>query len=109
MPFRDLLFRLGVFALLVRNAAAGLAGRLAGGLALSTAAVLSAVTEVSGLQGDNMFQFHHMNLHQNLSFLYHKLYLKSSSVFVIEIIRFSIVSMYISAAYCVKIFSNYGT
>ena len=46
---------LGVFALLVGNAAAGLAGRLAGSLALAAAAVLGAVTQIAGLDGLDMF------------------------------------------------------
>jgi hypothetical protein len=48
---------LGVLALLVGNTAAGLAGRLARGLALAAAAIGSAVTEIAGLQGDDMFHF----------------------------------------------------
>ena len=40
---------------LVGNAAAGLAGRLAGGLALPTAAILSAGTQVPGLNGLDSF------------------------------------------------------
>ena len=53
--FSVLLFRLGVLALLVGDAAAGLAGRLAGSLALAASAVSSAVAEITGIQGDNMF------------------------------------------------------
>ena len=45
---RKLLAFLGVFALLVSDAAAGLASRLARGLALTTAAVLSALAKVLG-------------------------------------------------------------
>ena len=43
-----------VLALLVGDAAAGLAGRLAGGLALAAAAVLGALAQVLGLQGLNV-------------------------------------------------------
>jgi len=39
-----------VLALLVGNAAAGLAGRLAGGLALAAATILSALAQVLGFQ-----------------------------------------------------------
>ena len=42
-------------ALLICNAAAGLASRLAGGLALAAAAVLSAVAQVAGFNGLDMF------------------------------------------------------
>ena len=41
-------------ALLVGNAAAGLAGRLARGLALTAAAILGAVTQILGLDGLDM-------------------------------------------------------
>ena len=51
----QLLALLGALALLVCNAAAGLASRLAGGLALTAAAVLSAVAQVAGLDGLDMF------------------------------------------------------
>ena len=44
-----------VLALLVGNAAAGLASRLAGGLALPTAAILSAGTQVPGINGLDSF------------------------------------------------------
>ena len=40
----------GVLALLIGHAAAGLAGRLAGGLALAAAAVLRALAHVAGLE-----------------------------------------------------------
>ena len=43
-----------LFASLIGNTAAGLAGRLAGSLALAAAAVLGAVAQVSGLQGLNV-------------------------------------------------------
>ena len=57
--FREqlLAFLLGL-ALLVSNAAAGLASRLAGGLALAAAAVLCALAKVSGFNGLDMFHFH---------------------------------------------------
>jgi hypothetical protein len=44
-----------VLALLVGNTAAGLAGRLAGGLALAAAAVLGAGAQIAGLNGLNSF------------------------------------------------------
>ena len=44
-----------VFALLVGNAAAGLAGRLAGSLALAAAAVLGAFAKIAGFDGKNAF------------------------------------------------------
>ena len=50
----QLLAFLGALTLLVCNAAAGLASRLAGGLALAAAAVLGAVTQVTSLDGLNM-------------------------------------------------------
>ena len=43
-----------LLALLVGHAAAGLAGRLAGGLALAAAAVLGALAQIAGLDGLNM-------------------------------------------------------
>ena len=51
----QLLALLSALALLVCNAAAGLASRLAGGLALTTTAVLSAVAQVASLDGLDMF------------------------------------------------------
>ena len=54
----------GVLALLVGNAAAGLAGRLAGSLAFAATAVLSAVAQITGLDGLDMF--HSKNLHKNV-------------------------------------------
>ena len=51
----QLLALLGALALLVCNAAAGLASRLAGGLALTTTAVLCAVAQIAGLDGLDMF------------------------------------------------------
>ena len=50
----QLLALLGTLALLVCNAAAGLAGRLAGSLALTTATVLSAVAQIAGLNSFDM-------------------------------------------------------
>ena len=49
-PFSRAKLLLGAFALLVSNAAAGLAGRLAGSLAFAAAAVLGAFTQVTGFQ-----------------------------------------------------------
>ena len=46
----QLLARLRALALLVRDAAAGLAGRLAGSLALAAAAGLGAVAQVAGFK-----------------------------------------------------------
>ncbi len=46
-----------VLALLVCNPAAGLAGRLARGLALAAAAVGSALAEITGLNRKNVFHF----------------------------------------------------
>ena len=59
--FRNVqLLALLVFALLVGDAAAGLAGGLARSLALTAAAVLGAVTQVAGLDGLNVL--HNDNL-----------------------------------------------
>ena len=44
-----------ILALLVSNAAAGLASRLAGGLALAAAAVLCAVAQIASFDGLDMF------------------------------------------------------
>ena len=43
-----------LLALLVGNTAAGLAGRLAGSLALAATAVLGALTQIAGLDGLNV-------------------------------------------------------
>ena len=51
----QLLAFLSTLALLICNAAAGLAGRLAGGLALAATAVLGAVTQIAGLNGLDVF------------------------------------------------------
>ena len=56
----QLLAFLGALALLVGNAAAGLAGGLAGGLAFAAAAVLGAVTQVTGLDGLNVLHGFHL-------------------------------------------------
>ena len=48
-------FQLLIFALLIGNTAAGLAGRLAGGLALTAAAILGAFAQVAGLKGLDVF------------------------------------------------------
>ena len=55
--FQDmrLLAFLGALALLVCNATAGLASRLAGGLALAAATVLSTVAQVASLDGLDVF------------------------------------------------------
>ena len=50
----QLLARLRALALLVGNAAAGLAGRLAGSLAFAAAAVLGAFAQVTGFQSLDM-------------------------------------------------------
>ena len=49
------LFRLLALALLICNTAAGLASRLAGGLALAATAVLCALAKVLGVQSLNVF------------------------------------------------------
>ena len=51
-----------VLALLVGNTTAGLAGRLAGSLALAAAAVLGALAQVAGLQSLNLFHSQISNL-----------------------------------------------
>ena len=53
--FSVILFLVRLFALLVCNAAAGFAGRLAGSLALAAAAVLCALAKVAGLDGIYVF------------------------------------------------------
>ena len=65
---------------LVADRAAGLACRLAGGLALTAAAVCSAVAEITGLQRDDMFQFHNKFLQSLYGWLYHIMRDKSRSV-----------------------------
>ena len=61
----QLLAFLGALALLVCNTTAGLAGRLAGGLAFAAATVLCAVAQVAGLNGLDMF--HNFTFHINLT------------------------------------------
>ena len=53
-----------VLALLVGDAAAGLASRLAGGLALAAAAVLSAVAQVASL--DSLDMLHNFTFHTDI-------------------------------------------
>ena len=59
-----LLAFLGALALLICDAAAGLAGRLARGLALAAAAVLCALAKVTGLDGLDMF--HNFTFHTKI-------------------------------------------
>ena len=54
-PFPNQTRYLLILALLVGHAAAGLAGRLAGGLALAAATVLGALAQVPGLQSLDSF------------------------------------------------------
>ena len=51
----QLLALFSALALLVCNAAAGLASRLAGGLAFAAAAALSALNEITGTNGLDVF------------------------------------------------------
>ena len=60
----QLLALLGTLTLLVCNAAAGLASRLAGGLALAAAAVLSAVAQVASL--DSLDMLHNFTFHTDI-------------------------------------------
>ena len=60
---RKLLALSGALALLVCNTTAGLASRLAGGLALTTAAILGALAQIAGLDGLNVF--HGLTFHKN--------------------------------------------
>ena len=53
----SVLSALFVFALLVCDAAAGLARGLAGGLAFAASAVLCALAEIAGVQACDMFHF----------------------------------------------------
>ena len=53
----QLLALLGALALLIGNAAAGLASRLAGSLALAASAVLCALAKVLGLNSLDMLHF----------------------------------------------------
>ena len=52
------LLALFVLAALICNAAAGLAGRLAGSLAFAASAVLGAAAEVSGAESSDVLSFH---------------------------------------------------
>ena len=56
----QLLAFFGAFALLICNAAAGLASRLAGSLALAAAAILRTFTQIAGL--NRLDVFHDSNL-----------------------------------------------
>ena len=58
----QLLALLGALALLVGNATAGLAGRLAGSLALAAAAVLRAVAQITGFESLNMSHCNYLQL-----------------------------------------------
>jgi hypothetical protein len=60
----QLLALLCAFALLIGNTAAGFASGLTGSLAFTTAAVLSAFTQIAGFNSLNMF--HNSNLHKNV-------------------------------------------
>ena len=62
----QLLAFLGALALLICDAAAGLAGRLAGSLAFAATAILRAITQIAGLDGLDML--HGYNLHKNVRF-----------------------------------------
>ena len=62
----QLLAFLGALALLICDTAAGLAGRLAGSLALAATAVLCAVTQITSFKSLNMF--HSGNLQKNVHF-----------------------------------------
>ena len=53
--FRHLQLLAGALALLISDAAAGLASRLAGSLAFAAAAVLGAFAKVTGFQSLNVF------------------------------------------------------
>ena len=56
----QLLALLGALTLLICDTAAGLASRLTRSLALATAAVLSAVTQIASLNGLNMLHKSHL-------------------------------------------------
>ena len=53
---------------LVGNAAAGLASRLAGSLALTAAAVLSAVAQITSLNGDDMLHGRYLHKFNRYNF-----------------------------------------
>ena len=59
------LLSVSVLALLVGDTAAGLASGLAGSLALAAATVLSAVAQIAGLDGLDMF--HNFTFYKNLT------------------------------------------
>ena len=59
-----LILQLLALALLIGDAAAGLASRLAGSLALTAAALLGALAQIAGLDGLDVF--HGTNLHKIL-------------------------------------------
>ena len=61
----QLLAFLGALALLICDAAAGLAGRLAGSLTFAASAILRALTQITGFDGLDMF--HGSNLHKKSS------------------------------------------
>ena len=67
----QLLARLRALALLVGNAAAGLAGRLAGSLALAAAAVLGAVAQVAGFKRLDMLHDFSPSMYERFSVVYH--------------------------------------
>ena len=60
--FSELLFFLVVFALLICNAAAGLTSGLARGLALTAAAVLCAVAEITSVDSLNVFHYRFLRI-----------------------------------------------
>ena len=60
----QLLAFLGALALLICDAAAGLAGRLAGSLAFAATAILRALTQIAGF--NRLDVFHDSNLHKNV-------------------------------------------
>ena len=63
----QLLARLRALALLVGNAAAGLAGRLAGSLALAAAAVFGAVAQVAGFKRLDMLHDFSPSMYERFS------------------------------------------
>ena len=67
---------LGVLALLVRDAAAGLASRLARGLALAATAVLCALAKVTSFDGFDMF--HDFYLHEDFLWKYYSIFFVQS-------------------------------
>ena len=70
-PYVQLRLLFLALALLIGDTAAGLAGRLAGSLALAAATVLCALAQIAGLNGLDML--HDSNLHRNFLMKdYHK-------------------------------------